>query len=105
MTPAQAIASLDAQLLMHGEDVKVRASNTATGEAAVRAFVRGYKPQELIGIVEQGDTKIIASPTDLAAVPAQNGFVVVAGTPRRIISAHGIRLAGELVRVEIQVRG
>lgn len=106
-TPTGMIARLDAALLRRGEDVKLRKTNTAVGEMTVRARVRFYKPDEIAGIVQQGDSKVLISPTGLAVfgVPPQNGFVVVAGVPRRIIAPNPIRVAGTLVRIELQVRG
>lgn len=107
MTPAEAIATLDAQLAEHGQDAQLRRTNTAVGQITVRAFVRGYKAEEVVGIISAGDTKIVISPTGLGAfgIPPANGFVVLDGSPRRIISATPFKLGGELVRVELQVRG
>lgn len=106
-TPAGIISRLDASLLKHGEDVTLRKSNTATGEVTVRARVRLYEPAELVGIINQGDSKVIISPTGLTSfgVPPANGYVVVNDIPRRIIAPNPIRVAGTLVRIELQVRG
>jgi len=105
MTPAEIIGSLDAQIADHGEAVKLRTGNSAVGEVATNAFVRGYRPDEIVGIIQQGDSKAILSPTGLGAVPVQNGYLVVGGTPRRIISVNIVRLAGSIVRHELQLRG
>lgn len=107
MTPAEMIADLDAALLRVGSTVKVRKTNTAVGQVEVRARVRFYKPDEIAGIIQQGDSKVVLSPTGLESfgVPPQNGFVVVDGSPRRIISTNAIRVADVLVRIEAQVRG
>lgn len=98
---------LDRQLKAHGQTIKLRKTNTAAGQIEVLGFVRGYKPDEVVGIISAGDTKIVCSPKGLdpASLPATNGFAVVQGTPRRIISATPFYIGGELVRMELQVCG
>jgi len=107
VTPAQMIADLDAALAEVGETVLLRKTNTHVGQASVKARMRFYKPDELTGILQQGDSKVVVSPTGLESfgVPPQNGFVVAGGVPRRIISVTPIRVADVLVRIEMQVRG
>jgi len=107
MTPADMIAELDGALAFAGSDVVLRKTNSAVGQITVRARVRFYKPDEIAGIIQQGDSKVVLSPTGLDAfgVPPQNGFVVVDGSPRRIIAPNPIRIQGTLVRIELQVRG
>ncbi|MBB4653011.1 hypothetical protein GGQ99_004795 [Aminobacter niigataensis] len=101
------IADLDAALLEAGSTIQLRKTNTAVGQISVRARVRFYKPDEIVGIIQQGDSKVVLSPTGLGAfgVPPQNGFVVVDGAPRRIVSANPIEIVDTLVRIELQVRG
>jgi hypothetical protein len=107
MTAAELIADLDAALARVGQDVILRKMNSTTGQLTVRARVRFYKPDEIAGIIQQGDSKVVLSPTGLGdfGVPPQNGYVVVNGTPRRIISPNPIYVGGTLVRIELQVRG
>lgn len=107
MTPAEMIADLDAALLEAGSTIQLRKTNTAVGQISVRARVRFYKPDEIVGIIQQGDSKVVLSPTGLEVfgVPPQNGFVVVDGAPRRIIAPNPIRIQDTLVRIELQVRG
>lgn len=107
MTPAEMIAELDAKLLAVGSTVLLRKTNSAAGQVSARARVRFYKPDEIAGIIQQGDSKVVLSPTGLEAfgVPPQNGFVVVAGSPRRIIAPNPITIDDTLVRIELQVRG
>jgi hypothetical protein len=108
MTPAQMIADLDEALARVGSTVALRKTNTTTGQVTVKARVRFYAPAEIAGIIEQGDSKVVLSPTGLGAfgVPPQGGFVVTAdGTPRRIITPTPIYVADTLVRIELQVRG
>jgi hypothetical protein len=107
VTPTQLIADLDAALARVGQTVQLRKTNSATGQLAVRARVRFYKPNEIVGIIQQGDSKVILSPTGLSdfGVPPQNGFVVVNNSPRRIIAPNPIYVDDMLVRIELQVRG
>ncbi|ODT22222.1 MAG: hypothetical protein ABS35_15335 [Kaistia sp. SCN 65-12] len=107
MTPAEMIADLDAALLVAGSTVQLRKTNSAVGQVTARARVRFYKPDEIVGIIQQGDSKVVLSPTGLDAfgVPPQNGFVLVDGSPRRIILPNPIKIQDTLVRIELQVRG
>ena len=108
MTPAVAIKMLDRQLADHGEDVVVRhmAGGSVSASETQRAFVRGYKPEEIVGAIQQGDGKITISPTGLIAPPKFNDKVVIAGTKvRNIQSVEEVRLAGAVVRYNLQVRG
>lgn len=107
MTPAELIADLDASLMRRGTLVQLRKSNSAEGQVSVPAKWRGYKPAEVIGLIQAGDTKVILSPTGLEefGVPPQNGFVVIDGKPRRIIVPTPIFDRGVLVRIELAVRG
>lgn len=108
MTPATAIAMLDRQIAAHGEDVILRKTNSATGQVTVRAKVRDYEPQEFVGLVKQGDNEVIVSPTGLESfgLPVVNGYVVIAGAAKRVEGPPNvIRVAGTVVRIEMQVRG
>lgn len=111
MTPAQAIAALDRQIARHGQDVRLRASRseTAAFDETVRAFVRGYKAEELGGGVQQGDTLMLLSPTELERVrfgPVERGCQVMIGDRQRYIEiADPVVLGDVLVRVECTVRG
>jgi hypothetical protein len=123
MTPEDAIAALDRQLAQNGETVVLQ---RLTGAAQVgfsvdcRAFVRGYRPSELAGNVAQGDSMAVISPTDIKRagwpggfplpgrdplVPVKGDKLVVAGRQRAIEAAAPIYLGGELVRIELQVKG
>lgn len=126
-SPASLIADLDDALADCGEDVVLRRNTLAAGnvlipfDATVRGFVRGYDPAEITGTIIQGDTKIILSPTDIDAsgwpgpsvgtvvgdrrVPRKGDIVVVQGSPRQVQASAPKYVMGELVRIEIQVRG
>ncbi|MBN8958578.1 MAG: hypothetical protein J0H17_18735 [Rhizobiales bacterium] len=112
MTPADAIAMLDRQLAAHGEDVVLRrglaAAPTKTG--TVRAFVRGYKPEELVSGITQKDSLAVVSPTGLAAISwpgdvIEGDFVTINGRARRVAAVGVFKVAGTPARYELQVTG
>lgn len=125
MTPAEAIADLDKALVEDGEDIRLQRLTLGPNglqipfEVVCRAFVRGYQPQELVGGITQQDRKVILSPTQIIAaqwtsgrpafddqrVPMKGNRVFVAGRPCNVEAAAGLYVAGELVRIEMQVRG
>ncbi|HTM78591.1 MAG TPA: hypothetical protein VL133_13300 [Devosia sp.] len=109
MTPTQAIAALDRQLLRHGEGVTILAVVAGVPVepgVTVRGFVRGYKPEDLAGGgVKQADRKVILSPTGLPGVPAVNSKVRISGKTFNVEGSNPTRLNNELVRIELQVRG
>jgi hypothetical protein len=84
MTPAQAIAALDAQIAMHGEAVTLR--RTGLADAPCRAIVRNLKGSELVGSATLADLKVIISPTALAAFgePRASDAVVVKGRKMQV---------------------
>jgi hypothetical protein len=107
MTPAQLIADLDAALVEVGQDVFLRKTNSSVGQLTARARVRFYKPFEVAGIIQAGDSLVVISPTGLETfgIPPANGYVVVNGVPRRIIAPNPTYVGGTLVRIDLQVRG
>ncbi|MBR2689170.1 MAG: hypothetical protein IKE42_15060 [Aquamicrobium sp.] len=107
LTPAQQIADLDAALARRGTSIHLRKTNSAVGQVTVPAKWRGYKPDEVMGIIRAGDTKIVVSPTGLATfgIPPQNGYAVIDGAPRLIVVPLPIYDGGVLVRIELTVRG
>lgn len=114
MTPAAAIASLDRQLAAHGQDVVLRrytgvGSARASTDATVRAIVRDYRPDELVGGITQGDTQVVLSPTDVLAgggpMPQKGDQIVVDGKPRTIAAAPPVRVGNTVARFNVQVKG
>lgn len=112
MTPARAIAMLDRQIAKDGQTVLLRKGNAANGDAdkPVRAFVRGYQPEELSGGIQQGDSTMVISPTGLAASGFQGDIkrldkAVIGGRLRNIEIANPIRMNDIIVRIECWVRG
>lgn len=108
MTPTEAISMLDRQLADHGEDIALRhmTGGAIAATESPRAFVRGYRPDEVVGAIQQGDGRVTISPTGLAAAPKFNDKTVIGGSKVRNIQAvEEIRLAGVVVRYNLQVRG
>lgn len=113
MTPEAAIAALDRGLASAGQDVTLRRTTGTQRiplDVTCRAMVRAYQPHELVGEIQQGDSQVIISPTEMARAqwpwpPKANDFVIVAGRQRTVLAAAPIHMADELVRVDLQVRG
>lgn len=114
MTPAQAIAILDRQLATKGTAVVWRryaglGPARSPADVALRASVRGYQPQEIVGGVAAGDARVILSPTDVAPAgrgwPVIGDFIVVGGREMRIKAAPVVRMDGQVVRVDMTVEG
>ena len=113
MTPAQAIAMLDRQIAEHGQTVTLTrlVPNQASITLTCKAFVRGYKPDELANGVQQGDSMVVMSPTDLAgtafesALPTTNNKLTTGGRLRNIQMADPVYMNDVLVRLNLQVRG
>jgi hypothetical protein len=129
MTPETAIAMLRRQILAHGQNVRLeRVTQGPSGtqiiyKLNVRAFVRGYHPDELVGGIIQGDAKVTLSAAEIEAqgwpgpnssttptkqdrrVPIKGDDVWIAGRKRNIENAVPFYLNGELVRIELNTRG
>ena len=108
MTPAQAIGQLDRQIAKHGEDVVLRAQDApddGSGDVTLRAFVRGYRPEELSGGMNQGDSQVTLSPTGLTVDPMRLGALTIGGRQRTIEVANPVRLNGQIVRYDLWVKG
>lgn len=112
MLPVTMIAMLDRALADYGEDAVLRRSSwvgrvRADVDTGVRAHVRGYLPDELIGGIVQGDRRAILSPTPFGVddLPEVGNSLIVGGTICAIMAAALIRAGGVVVRIEMQVRG
>jgi hypothetical protein len=109
-----AVAALNRQLASKGEPVVLRRPLTTNPvtyqDVTVQAFVRGYKPQELIGGINQGDSIIILSPTQMVAAgwpipPKASDKAVYQGRTRNVQTCSPITIGSTAVRYELQVRG
>jgi hypothetical protein len=111
MIPANAIASIDRLLAATGEDIVVRRiTDGVNTDVGVRASVRAYSPEELVGGIIQGDSQVICSPTEMTAAswplpPRANDKTVIQGKVRNVTAATPIYMNGTLVRIEMTVRG
>ncbi|WP_371346471.1 hypothetical protein [Ancylobacter sp. IITR112] len=124
MTPTAALVALDRQLRLHGQNATLRRyvgtgpSRTAS-DVTVRVRLDAYLPEELVGGIIQGDSRAILSPTQIIAaswggtpvdgtdgrVPVKTDNLIVAGRARNILAATPFYMDGQLVRIELQVRG
>ena len=111
MTPQQAIAQLDRAIAKYGQTVALRRGTTSApvATAIVKAHVRGYDPEELIGGITQKDSKVILSPSSLKAWPGgmlqEGDWITIDGRVRSIVAAVPAKMNDVLVRIELQVRG
>lgn len=120
MMPGNAIAALDAALAAHGEDIVLRRTTSGVNnDITVRAFVRGVSPEQLMAGVKQTNSNVIISPTEIinngwpgtasdvsdVRIPTTNDKLLIAGQQRQIEFAAPIYVAGDLVRINIMVRG
>lgn len=129
MTPTSAVAMLDRQLAAHGEDIRLQWLTAGPSGAQIpvevkcRAFVRGYSPEQLIGGITQDQSQVTISPTEIIAqgwpgpalsnaapeqdrrIPRKDARVFIKDKPRNVEAAQGIYLGGELVRIDMRVKG
>jgi hypothetical protein len=67
--------------------------------------VRGYKPEELVGMVEQADRQVTLSPTNLNAfVPQDNDDVSISGRLGKVMDVEPVQIGSTVVRYNLQVR-
>lgn len=122
------ITALDDALKRAGSDITLRrvtgqAPTTANSDVTVRAAVRSFQPQELVGGISQTDSHVIISPTQIVAagwpgdgetpsssipdptLPRINDKLVIAGRVRNVKVVQPIYINGELVRIEMDVTG
>lgn len=119
MTPASAIDMLDRFLVRNGENVTLRRI-VGTGPGAtnqdltVRAHVRSFKEDELIAGISQDDRLLIMSPTEITAanwpggvlsLPRKGDKAIVSGAPCNAEFVKPIRMAGQVVRIEMRIKG
>lgn len=105
MTPEHAIAMLDRQIAAHGQPLALRRGNGGAQHNA-RGFVRGYKPDELIGLVSQADRNVTISPSSLGAygLPKALDEFSSNGQRGKVEDVEPIHIGETLVRVNMRVR-
>lgn len=103
---------LDRTVGRHGQAVTLRrVSGGVQVDLIVRAFVREYRPDEIVGVIAQGDSHIALSPTQVVgsafetAAIARNDKVVIRGRVRNVQAVEPVLLGDRLVRINLQVRG
>lgn len=106
---------LDRQIERRGEDIVL--IRLVEGGAAIerphRAIPRGDRPSPAPGSLQQGETGLVLSPTDLPAEFADTEATRLSpgdkvfrdGRRREIETAVPVRLAGELVRINLTLKG
>ena len=102
--------SIAARIDRDGEDVLLRRPGAPPVQATVRAFVRGFKPDELVGGIQQGDRELRVAPGPLAALgwpgPPQRGDdVVIRGRTTKVQACETRTLRGADALHVLQVRG
>ncbi len=114
MTPQEAIAALDRQIARHGQDITLLRTvpNAPAIERPHRAFVRGYSANELLSGIQQGDSLLVISPTNMPAEfagPANrlkvNDRIRISGRVRQVQLVDPIELGEMIVRLKVTVRG
>lgn len=123
MTPE--IAALDRALALTGEMVVLRrqygVSPNVWVDVECLAFIRGYVPDQLVTGIYQTDMLAIISPTEIdrakwpggsglsatddARVPKIGDKLVVRNRTRNVEAVGPIYVRGELVRIEMRVKG
>jgi hypothetical protein len=122
----QTLAALNRALRRRGEDIVLRrtfgTTPSTTFDVPVRAFVRGYKPEELVGGITITDALVITSPLyfekaqwpggELPSSPGVNprwprigDRCVIAGRNRRVENVAPVVDGDETVRIELRVTG
>ena len=107
MTPAAAIAALDRQLAAHGQTVEHHAAATVTPGAgtSLRAFVRGARPDEMVGDLKQSDRKVTLSPS-ASVSPLVGHRLVIGGKTYRVEQPpEEVRMDDTVVRINLVARG
>lgn len=117
MTPQAAHLIYRRMMAAHGETVAIR-RYTGTGQnrprhdTNVMARVMDYKPEEIVGTIQQGDRKVILAYQDLIhaqfAIPVKStDKLVVRGKELAIQSVddNSRRIGTELIAYVLQVRG
>lgn len=129
MSPEECISALDGALASAGEGATLRRVVGQGGSAinidvAVRALVRAFRPQELVGGILQSDSNVTLSPSDINAaqwpggqsplaapfnppawLPRANDKLIIQGRLRNVTFVKPIEMDGVIVRIDLTVAG
>jgi hypothetical protein len=112
MTAQDAIDALDRQLAQVGTPIMIRRAAGTVIERPHVAFPRGYKPNELVGGLQQGDTLLVISPTDMPREFASEADMIrrgdkirLTGRIRNVEFVEPVLIGETLVRLNVTVRG
>ena len=102
MTPIQAIDALNRQIAEHGQSVALR---RGTASVSVKGFVRGLKPEQLVGMLTQADRQVTVSPTGLGSygAPRKNDDVSLDGALGTVKAVEEIKIGTTPVRYNLTV--
>lgn len=101
MTPAAAIAALDRQIATHGQSVSFKRGATIR---AATGFVRGLKPEQLVGMLTQRDRSVVVSPSSLGSyVPRADDEFLTNGALGKVKAAEPIHIGSTVVRWNLTV--
>ena len=106
------VASVEADIEREGEPVELLRNlpGGASLTASLKAFVRGFKPDELTGGIVQGDRAVTIAPRKLQAegwpdAPRKPDQVTIAGRTATVQNCETRRLRGVPCMHIVQVRG
>lgn len=115
MTPATAIAALDRQLAAHGSTLVLRryaAGSDSYADHALKGFVRGLKPAQLVGDVSPNDSTFILSPSSFPdgwaageRWPVKGDFLITGGRERKIEAIEPVQIGDTVVRFDGRIIG
>lgn len=109
MSPDEARGMYARAMSRAGETVTFRriTGGTPSDLAGVRVYVRGYRPEELVGGIQQGDREVIALASDVTYTPELRAGdkVLFSGRLHNIETVNPRRVQGETVAYELRVRG
>jgi hypothetical protein len=111
MNAQDAIDMLDRQIGEDGQTIRLRRAAGAVIERPHKAFSRGYKPSELVGGLQQGDTLLVISPTGLPREFAGDDLlrrgdkIWLSGRLRSVEFVDPVLIGDTLVRLNATVRG
>ena len=105
------VASIAARIEREGEPITLtRVTDAGPVSAGVTAFVRGYRPQELVNDIQQGDREMRIAPSALEAqgfpgAPVRPDQVLIGDAYATVQSCETVRLRGVPAMHVVQVRG